>query len=370
MTFDETPMNHADIAAMTESAPTKRRRAAKIAPKPISALPRAPIEEGQDCFSSQMRDADLNTKVSRGSGYETDGASTLPADDSIPDAASPLLDTATTLPHREPYDPAPHADTIAEVVKLHRLRQDMIKAQTKLVLQAMASVRFMTHQDGDWDSDESKAAARKRADDLYRNVAKDEDHELHPHVSPYLQAMEPLEARRAALEKALVKAVKRLPVYTFVKDTNGFGDVSFATIVGECGDIGNYRSVSAVWKRLGLAVFDGKRQGNPGAGATAEDWIRHGYNKQRRSVSWNARNQIIGGMGMWRPAMGDDLADATYYQRVFAERARYEADKLGMPVTASAKGKESYRKHVTARAMRYTEKRLLRELYKAWRHLM
>ena len=351
MDFDPTPMTAEDISVMTESTPPRRRRAATIPTSPKWSKPRASIanESARSCASSIIEQPLVSNN--------------------IPDAAIGYETPTAVLQHREPYDPTPHADTIAEIVKFHRLRQGMIKAQTKLVLQAMASVRFMTHQDGDWDSDDAKAAARKRADDLYRTVAKDEAHELHYHIKPYLMALEPLEAQRAAYEKTLVKAVKRLPVYAFVKDTNGFGDVSFATIVGECGDIGQYKSVSAVWKRLGLAVFDGKRQGNPGVGASAEEWIRHGYNKQRRSVSWNARNQIIGGMGLWRPVYGDDLADATYYQRVFAERARYEAEKLGLPVTMSAKGKESYKKHVAARAMRYTEKRLLRELYKAWRHI-
>lgn len=265
------------------------------------------------------------------------------------------------------YDPAPIADIIANIVSLHKRRQGMIKAQTGLVLQAMASVRFAVHEDGDWDSEESKAKARKRADDLYRAVVKDEEHPLHSIILPYLLALGPLDAQRAAYEKAMVKEAKRLPVYPFVKSVSGFGDISFATIVGECGDIGTYKSIAAVWKRLGLAVFDGRRQGNPGKDATAEDWTRHGYNKQRRSVSWNARNQIIGGMGLWRPEFGSTLEDATYYQRVFAERARLESVKLDMPVTMSAKGKESYKRHPTARAMRYTEKRLLRELYKAWR---
>lgn len=266
-----------------------------------------------------------------------------------------------------PYDPAPNAETVAEIVQLHRLRQDMIRAQTKLSLQGQAALRFMFQRDEDFASDEAKEKARKRNESLYRQVAADPTHELYGFVAPYLLAAEPLEAQRAVYEKALVKAAKRLPVYEWVKGVKGFGDISFATIVGECGDIGTYKSVSAVWKRLGLAVINGKRQGAPGEGATKEDWIEHGYNKQRRSVSYVAREHVIGGMGKWRPAMGSSLEDATYYQRVYAERARYEAEKLGLPVTESDKGKESYKKHVAMRAHRYVEKRLLKHLYIEWR---
>lgn len=338
-----------EICAAVEK--TARKRAATRNQKPTAAEQRAPIanETAKGCPQPKT---------------------TVPlVGNPIPRAASTAPQPTALEPHDEfhPYDPAPVAATIAEIVDLHRMRQGVIKAQTRLVLQAMAAIRFATHQAGDWDDDDAKAKARKRADDLYRAVATDPAHELYIYVMPYLLAMAPLDAQRAVYEKAMVRAVKRLPVYPFVKSVNGFGDVSFATIVGECGDIGSYKSVSAVWKRLGLAVIDGKRQGAPGDGATKDDWIRHGYSKQRRSVSWNARNQIIGGMGLWRPAYGDDLSGATYYQRVFAERARYESGKLGLPIAESAKGKESYKKHATNRAMRYTEKRLLRELYKAWR---
>lgn len=267
-----------------------------------------------------------------------------------------------------PYRPTEEIiATVAEIVTLHRLRQDMIRAQTRLSLQGQAAIRFMFQTDDDFSNGEAKEKARKRTESLYKTIAADPTHELHSFVAPYLLAGKPLDEQRSAYEKRLVKAAKMLPVYPWVKSVKGFGDISFATIVGECGDIGTYKSVAAVWKRLGLAVMNGKRQGAPGEGATAQDWIAHGYNPARRSVSWNARQQVIGGMGKWRPNYGCDLREATYYQRVYAERARYEAKKLGLPITESDKGKESYKQHVANRAHRYTEKRLLKHLYIEWR---
>jgi hypothetical protein len=400
-------MNPAAIAALTETAPTKRGRAAGKEANPKGASRRAPIADRPALVRNPLLQRRSATTIANETASERTQPIALPplvskpkvsrtarcrlqpipgeplADSTIaalahdnaigntnPRASRPSSQPISTTPHEDftPYTPSEYRDKIIDrIITLHRLRQGMIKAQTKLTLQAMASLRFAVAQDGDWDNDEAKAKARKRADDLYRLVAKDPTHELHIRIMPYIMAIEPLTAQRTLYEKDMVREAKRLPVYPFVKSVSGFGDISFATIVGECGDIGTYKSIAAVWKRLGLAVFDGKRQGNPGAGAVADDWIRHGYNKQRRSVSWNARAQIIGGMGLWRPEFGSDLADATYYQRVFAERARYESDKLGTPVTESAKGKESYKKHATNRAMRYTEKRLLRELYKSWR---
>lgn len=272
-----------------------------------------------------------------------------------------------------PYQPTEEVSAICDEIRnLHKLRQGMIRAQTKLALQAQAVLRLAFASDDDFATEEGKAKARKRTESLYRTVKDDESHPLYGSVYPYLMSMQPLEAQRLAYEKALVKAAKRLPVYAWVKNVKGLGDISFATIVGECGDIGSYKSVSAVWKRMGVAVNNktGRRQGNPGAGASAQDWVDEGYNKQRRSVGYVAREHVIGGMGKWRPMIGEDV-DAnealTPYQCAYAKRARVEAEKLGLPVTEAATGKESYKKHVSNRAHRYVEKMMLKHLYIEWR---
>lgn len=283
-----------------------------------------------------------------------------------------------------PYAPV-DPELIADIVDTHRQRQAIIKAKTKLQLQALAVLRMVLTTDADMVDDDTKAdqetafgtkrrklspAAAKRVDAAMKEAATDPTSIYHTKVFSYLDAQAPLEARQSALEKELVKLAKQLPVYEWVKSVKGLGDVSFATIVGECGDIGSYRNPSCVWKRMGLAVIGGNRQGAPGKGAAAEDWVEHGYSGKRRSVSWNARNGLILGMGKWRPLFGEDVRanpDLTEYQMLFAERARFEAVKLDKPVTESDKGKESYSAHVVARSMRYVEKRMLRELYAAWR---
>lgn len=357
-----------EICAAVEAAPTnKRAKRTMIASSAATGIPQP--------RNASLRAGDIHTDDGH-DGHATHLQLAV-VGSPLTSRAKPPSHTITAAPDWSsghialaPYDPAPNAEVIDEIINKHRLRQGMIKAQTKLVLQAMATIRFATHEDGDYDSDEAKAKARKKADDLYRKVAADPTHPLYANVAPYLLAMESLEAQRAVYEKELVKLVKRLPVYDWVKSVKGFGDISFATIVGECGDIGTYRGPACLWKRMGLAVFDGKRQGAPGEGASKEDWILHGYNKQRRSVSWNARNNLIGGMGKYRPMFGEDVEanpDLTYLQKVFVGRVRIECEKLGLPVTESDKGKESYKKHPTNRAMRYTEKRLLRNLWIEWR---
>jgi hypothetical protein len=150
---------------------------------------------------------------------------------------------------------------------------------------------------------------------------------------------------------------------------------SLAALVGEAGDIGQWRTVSGLWKRMGVAVIDGQRQRMV---ADAEAAIVHGYSPSRRSVLWNVGGSIIGGMGRGvRPFVGEDIDardDWTAYQKIFAKRLRYEAErdpeKHGRSPVKDAKTgqmRESFSAHAAARSKRYVENRLLRDLWVAWR---
>lgn len=304
------------------------------------------IAEGQIRFDSHGSNANCNP-------IHDDAIKSL-----TPDAEKPHRETSPEI-----------LDVIAQIDRVNRRRKEYIKAKIRVINSGKAQLRlaigaakFLPDM-----TDDDRKKMRDETDKAWAEATKHENpnYEI---IAPMLGAIAVFDDQQALCEKEMVKLVKRLPVYGWVKSVNGFGDVSFATVVGECGDIGSYRNPSCIWKRMGLAPFEGK------AGATwrkigglsAEQWIAAGYSPKRRSVAYNL-DKIIGGMGLWRPLIGSDLTDANYYQRVFAERARIEAVKLEMPVTASDKGKESYTKYVANRAMRYTQKRLLRELWRAWR---
>lgn len=248
---------------------------------------------------------------------------------------------------------------IDQIIEIYKLRQDMIKAATKLSLQAQAVIRRASGLGKD-----------DNVSSIFKEARTNPEHKYHMHVFPHSLALEPLESQREMYEKELVRLVKQLPAYDFVKGTKGFGDLSFACIIGETGDLSNYSNPAKLWKRLGLAVMNGGvRQGNPGKSATAEDWIEHGYSKSRRSVVWNAGNNFIGGMGKFRPVMSEDVdANQTYthYQKLFAKRCRLEQEKLGFEVEQAKTGKESYKLHASNRAKRFVEKRVIRDLWCHW----
>ncbi len=294
----------------------------------------------------------------------------------IPDAATHAPQSSIIAPQQEQFTTAAHHHAaIEQILYFYRLRQDMIRARTKLILQGQASLRRL------FDSDKEKAAS------AWGEATKDESHELRGMLSPYISALDVLDKQQSEYEKHLVKAVKCLPIYQWARGVKGFGDLSLACIIGEASgygketgefySVGDFKSVSALWKRMGLAVLNGRRQGAPGKGATAEDWIVEGYSKTRRSVMWNVGNSLILSMGKFRPVFGEDVRanpEYTELQCVFAERARYEAERLphkcGTAIKESKTGKDSYTLHAANRAKRYTEKRLLRMLYAEWRKCM
>ena len=153
-----------------------------------------------------------------------------------------------------------------------------------------------------------------------------------------------------------------LPVLTgFGEAVRGFGAVSLAVIVAEAGDLSAYPKEGHLWKRMGLAVMDGVRQGGLSKGAASEDWIEHGYNATRRSKMFVIGDVLIKTAGVYREV---------YLARKDYERARAEA--AGLAVLPSAKiGKANAATsisdgHIHRRAQRYMEKRLLKDLWQAW----
>lgn len=175
------------------------------------------------------------------------------------------------------------------------------------------------------------------------------NHPARASVAPFVLAVaegrKPFDAMRKETEKEMRRIAETLPVYPWVASVKGFGSLGLAIIVGECGDLGEYRKgVAGIWKRLGLAVMDGKRQGNPGEGATSETWIAHGYNARRRSAMWTLGDSLLKcGGGPWRT--------------LYLERKAYEL--------ARAPDMRPMQAH--RRAQRYVEKRLLRTLWQEWR---
>jgi hypothetical protein len=130
-------------------------------------------------------------------------------------------------------------------------------------------------------------------------AAEDEDiaTTLHTDLVALNLALAPLQQRRDDIEKQMVAFAKQLPAYAFAKGVKGFGDLAFAVVVGESGDLNGERytagqglGVRRLWKRLGLAPFEGKAMSTwrKGGGLTAEQWTAAGYNPHRLAEVFSA----------------------------------------------------------------------------------
>lgn len=194
-------------------------------------------------------------------------------------------------------------------------------------------------------------------------IAKEPPVEWANIVSASNLTKEPWVAMEKAAEKEMIRLVKSLSVWgDWAEPIPGVGALSLAIIIGEAGDIGAYRSEACLWKRMGLAVLDGVRQGGLHKTAAKEDWIVHGYNRQRRSRMWTIGDSLVKAAGPYREI---------YLYRKEIERAKALAN--GLTVAPSAKipkaraGEFMSDGHIHRRAQRYMEKRVLRHLWRKWR---
>lgn len=243
------------------------------------------------------------------------------------------------------------------------MRVRWLKAELKLVLQARAVCRA-------WVGGDIEEAGK-----LYKRVAEGDtsDPTICIALMPFLAAMEPFRAEGAAYDKRLAKLARSLPVWDWVKSVWGFSDLGLAKIVGEAGDVGSYRNPSCLWKRLGLAPYQGKAVTKGRGGLTAEEWAALGYSPRRRSAMWNIGNGLIGGMGNGvRPAAGEDWQareDWSYYQKVYVGRLIYmaERDPENFAREPTKLGKMSFSKWAHNDAKRFAEKRVLLHLWQRWR---
>ncbi len=239
----------------------------------------------------------------------------------------------------------PKRAAVGEIVAVYRRYEDLRRARQRIELQAFATCR--NYAGGD------KVAGMK----LYKAPPA----ELAIWLMPYELAMQPLNDAISQQEKLLAKLGKALPVADWANGVPGLSPRFLAAIVGECGTgPGEFRSVSALWKRMGMAVINGGRQRN----VTGDAALLHGYVARRRALMWNIGDQVAVRQGIRNPKDEDGKPTGAVainrWGALYLERKAYELARSteAAPITPM---------HAHNRAKRYVEKRLLRELWQAWR---
>lgn len=184
--------------------------------------------------------------------------------------------------------------------------------------------------------------------------------------------------RLAGYKSQMEKLARGLPAYAFAKAARGFGDYLFAQIVAEAGDLSDYSSHSKLWKRFGLVP--GQNRVPPGLSREdrADAWIANGYVPRRRAVMWNAGESLIKAqVRQVKDAddndTGERIANGTYGEAYLRRKLHtrqthpeWWQDKDGNERIDKKTGRP-ISGHGNNDAHRYIVKRLLRDLWRAWR---
>lgn len=167
--------------------------------------------------------------------------------------------------------------------------------------------------------------------------------------------------------EAKMKAVAReLPGWPFVESVRGISELGLAVIVGEAGNLSNYANPAKIWKRFGLAVMDGYRQGMvpPGTQDRAAAWTERGYVPRRRAEIFVFVDDLLC-RAQWRAEKTDDETGEVTgahaigpYGEIYArKKAEYVARADGPnKITAPDKADR-----------RYMAKCFLADLHRAWK---
>jgi hypothetical protein len=277
-------------------------------------------------------------------------------------------------------------DIIDEIIVQHRRRRFLMeqrkRANNALGAYLRVDVLGWSRKLSAGDRDRIKAQAKAILAACERHIRRfspsdpypaipDVDGEEIELVIDTLRQQIPMVDREERAKAEMERLAQQLPVWSRVADISGFSALGLAVIVGEAGrDLAaGFRSPAALWKRMGVAIInnpDGSRirQGGLSKNAPPAEWIRHGYDRRRRSRVYVIGEGLIknNGSGKYK---------ALYDRRKALEIAKAEA--RGLQVVPSAQIPERRRSEfmsrmqVHRRAQRVMEKELLKDLWIAWR---
>jgi len=222
---------------------------------------------------------------------------------------------------------APMQNTLFfNIQELWRQRQCLHRAEKALTLQIKSICRRLNEGD------------KVKANELYKTLKVNGGSapEAMLFCGPFFSARHSLEQERKVTEKQLTSLVQETPAYDWVSSVRGVSNISVASVVGEAGDLSNYATISRLYKRMGLAVFDEKAQRR----VAGQEGIRQGYCPRRRSVVWNIGACMI--------------KCGSPYKSVYDSRKIYETPRVETKM------------HAHRRAQRYMEKRFLFDYWNKW----
>ena len=260
-------------------------------------------------------------------------------------------------------------DTLcADIRAAHRECRFAMKQQSRIDRSLEAFIRVNVFGFSTMDDEKTRAKKSKAAVDLVKQCRKGEAAPEYASVAMMVmasdQSREAWDKIRNERTRTMARLAKELPAAAFVDGVTGFGLVGFAQIVGECGNLSNYANPGKVWKRMGLAPYDGlamsswRRTTWRPRTLTSEEWIDNPFNAERYAIvaqiaTWLVNAQMIGAeksgtrYGQPKGPYGE------YYLHRREHTAQTHPDWTDM--------------HARLDALRYTIKKLIRDLWSEWR---
>lgn len=188
-------------------------------------------------------------------------------------------------------------ELINDLISYQKTRRFCIKSQSRIDRSAEAfAARFLgfsnitpkAESEAIW---KKVSAFRKRVEKDPEKI--DPDDILAPAIPILVESAKSRECwdrMRSNTEKLMREVARQLPVFEWVQSVKGFGELGLAIVVGEAGDLSNYATKERLWKRLGLAVIDGKRQQRR---TDPDEAKAHGYNPKRRAEVWTIADSMF-----------------------------------------------------------------------------
>ena len=260
------------------------------------------------------------------------------------------------------HDGSNQKAVVLSLMEMQRQRASIMKMQNSQANQIIAYIARAVGYNANMDE-----AGRKKtwvkAEKIHTAIIKDKEppdvviaEAVRPLCEIFMESTAKLNAKRKDIEKMQEIEVKKLPACETWCAVKGRAAGGLACIIGEAGDLSDYENPAKLWKRFGLAVLEGVRQGGLKNGSSKEAWIAHGYCKRRRSVMWTIGHSLIMCGGK----------DGKYY-KIFADRKARDFEILKERWIAAGKDPEKYGPgHADACGQRYMEKELLKELWNEW----
>jgi hypothetical protein len=194
--------------------------------------------------------------------------------------------------------------------------------------------------------------------------AEEPDHddfdELRYMLRAGLASTAPYDQLEREANKRLEKIGAALPVSSWWISHHYMGARQLAQIIAETGDLNNYPNFRHVWKRMGLAPYQGLaysnwRKGGKNAPRTlkADEWTEAGYSPRRRSLCFVMSDVICRSAGQ-PPKDGEPNP----YLEVYRQRREHTA------VTHP----EWTKGHSNDDAKRVMIKAIIRDLWREWRN--